>query len=148
MVRIAEGVWPDEVKEKDFFTAQGHYKVDNEATPTMRNSLMYKMSYYRYYLPLLATPFLSSSVANSRYNQLFPAGQAMDRVRGATLPAEGPELNTLEEAFTSESWIVRIYKVRKEDNLGRDHASARAFERGQKKRRRAGGRKGRRLRVE
>jgi dolichyl-diphosphooligosaccharide---protein glycosyltransferase len=86
--------------------------------------------------------------ADFRYNQLFPAGQAVDRVRGATLPAEGPELDTLEEAFTSESWIVRIYKVRKEDNLGRDHASARAFEKGQKKRRRGGGRKGRKLRVE
>src|SRR5271169_2600827 len=48
MVRIAEGVWPNEVKEKDYFTASGHYKVDNDATPTMRNSLMYKMSYYRY----------------------------------------------------------------------------------------------------
>ena len=83
-----------------------------------------------------------------RYNQLFPAGQATDRVRGATLPAEGPELDTLEEAFTSESWIVRIYKVRKEDNLGRDHASARAFERGLKKRRRTGGKKGRRLRID
>jgi dolichyl-diphosphooligosaccharide---protein glycosyltransferase len=129
MVRIAEGVWPNEVKEKDYFTAQGQYRVDNEATPTMRNSLMYKMSYYR-------------------YNQLFPAGQAVDRVRGATLPAEGPELDTLEEAFTSESWIVRIYKVRKEDNLGRDHSSARAFERGLKKRRRTGARKGRKLRVE
>jgi len=79
---------------------------------------------------------------------LFPAGQAVDRVRGATLPAEGPELDILEEAFTSESWIVRIYKVRKEDNLGRDHSSARAFEKGQKKRRRSGGRKGRRLRVD
>src|SRR5271170_431672 len=129
MVRIAEGVWPNEVKEKDFFTSQGHYKIDHDATPTMRNSLMYKMSYYR-------------------YNQLFPAGQAVDRVRGATLPAEGPELDTLEEAFTSESWIVRLYKVRKEDNLGRDHASARAFERGLKKRRRAGGRKGRKLRID
>jgi len=49
MVRIAEGVWPEEVKEKDFFTPQGQYKIDNEATPTMRNSLMYKMSYYRYF---------------------------------------------------------------------------------------------------
>lgn len=48
MVRIAEGVWPEEVREKDFFTPAGQYKVDNEATPTMRNSLMYKMSYYRY----------------------------------------------------------------------------------------------------
>lgn len=104
MVRIAEGVWPDEVKEKDFFTTDGQYKIDHDATPTMRNSLMYKMSYYRY------PPF---EPIDDRYNQLFPAGKAVDRVRGATLPAEGPELDTLEEAFTSESWIVRIYKVRK-----------------------------------
>ena len=41
MVRIAEGIWPDEVKERDYFTARGEYRVDNEATPTMRNSLMY-----------------------------------------------------------------------------------------------------------
>ena len=41
MVRIAEGIWPDEVKERDFFTARGEYKVDNDATATMKNSLMY-----------------------------------------------------------------------------------------------------------
>ena len=41
MVRIAEGVWPDEVKERDYFTARGEYRVDDEATPTMKNSLMY-----------------------------------------------------------------------------------------------------------
>lgn len=40
MVRIAEGIWPDEVKERDFFTARGEYKVDEGATPTMKNSLM------------------------------------------------------------------------------------------------------------
>lgn len=40
MVRIAEGIWPDEVKERDFFTARGEYRVDEEATPTMMNSLM------------------------------------------------------------------------------------------------------------
>jgi len=40
MVRIAEGIWPDEVKERDFFTSRGEYRVDDEATPTMRNSLM------------------------------------------------------------------------------------------------------------
>lgn len=43
MIRIAEGVWPNEVKEGNFFTPRGEYKVDDEATPTMRNSLMYKM---------------------------------------------------------------------------------------------------------
>lgn len=40
MVRIAEGIWPDEVKEREFFTARGEYRVDNEATDTMKNSLM------------------------------------------------------------------------------------------------------------
>ena len=40
MVRIAEGIWPDQVKERDYFTARGEYRVDDEASPTMRNSLM------------------------------------------------------------------------------------------------------------
>ena len=41
MVRIAEGIWPEEVRERDYFTARGEYRVDEEATPTMKNSLMY-----------------------------------------------------------------------------------------------------------
>lgn len=73
------------------------------------------------------------------YNSLFPAGQAQDRVRGSRLPAQGPELSTLEEAFTSENWIIRIYKVKPLDNVGRDHQSAVAFDKGHKKKRKAGG---------
>ncbi|KAF4124056.1 dolichyl-diphosphooligosaccharide---protein glycosyltransferase [Geosmithia morbida] len=114
MVRIAEGIWPDEVKERDFFTPRGEYRVDEGATDTMKNSLMYKMSYYN-------------------YHSLFPPGQATDRVRGVRLPDKGPVLNTLEEAYTSENWIIRIYKVKDLDNVGRDHAAAAAFDRGQKK---------------
>ncbi|KXT00691.1 hypothetical protein AC578_8252 [Pseudocercospora eumusae] len=129
MVRIAEGIWPDEVKERDFFTARGEYRVDDEATPAMRNSLMYKMSYYN-------------------YNNLFPAGQTTDRVRNSKLPAAGPELSTLEEAFTSENWIIRIYKVKDYDNLGRTHQDAASFEKGNK-RKKAGKRRGARvLRVD
>lgn len=41
MVRIAEGIWPDEVKERDYFTPRGEYRVDDQATDTMKNSLMY-----------------------------------------------------------------------------------------------------------
>ena len=40
MVRIAEGVWPEEVKERDYFTARGEYKVDADASPAIKNSLM------------------------------------------------------------------------------------------------------------
>ena len=91
----------------------------------MRNSLMYKMSYYN-------------------YNSLFPAGQATDRVRGARVPQQGPELSTLDEAFTSENWIIRIYKVKDLDNLGRNHQEATAFEKGNK-RKKAGKRRGARI---
>ena len=89
----------------------------------------YKMSYYN-------------------FDKLFPAGQAMDRVRGARLPAQGPELSTLEEAFTSENWIIRIYKVKDLDNIGRDHQAVASFEKGNK-RKQTGKRRGARvLRVE
>ena len=66
---------------------------------------------------------------------MFPPGQATDRVRGVRLPSEGPELSTVEEAFTSENWIIRIYKVKDLDNFGRDHPNAMAFDKGNKKRR-------------
>jgi len=40
MVRIAEGIWPDEVKERRFFTERGEYRVDAGATQTMKDSMM------------------------------------------------------------------------------------------------------------
>lgn len=82
------------------------------------------------------------------YSDLFPPGQAKDRVRGARLPDQGPVLDTLEEAFTSENWIIRVYKVKDLDNLGRDHAAAAAFDRGQKKKKTTKKRGARVLRVE
>ncbi|KIP03820.1 glycosyltransferase family 66 protein [Phlebiopsis gigantea 11061_1 CR5-6] len=114
MVRIAQGVWPDEIQEPNYFTKQGEYRIDDRASDTMKNSLMYKMSYYR-------------------FNELFGGQPAMDRVRGQQVPKAGPTLDYLDEAFTSENWIVRIYQVRKDDLLGRDLKVANAFEQGKKR---------------
>ena len=44
-------------------------------------------------------------------------------------------MDYLEEAFTSENWLVRIYQVKKEDLLGRDLKSANAFLEGKKRKR-------------
>lgn len=82
------------------------------------------------------------------YHSLFPAGQVQDRVRGSKLPDVGPTLNTLDEAFTSENWIIRIYKVKDLDNVGRDHAAAAAFDRGHKKKKTVNKRGPRVLRVD
>ena len=80
-----------------------------------------------------------------RYNDLYGGQPAQDRVRGSKLPLVGPELSTLEEAFTSENWIIRIFKVKPLDNVGRDHQSAAAFEKGHKKKAKVGRRKGPRV---
>lgn len=82
------------------------------------------------------------------YNSLFPPGQAQDRVRGVKMPEVGPVLNTVEEAFTSENWIIRIYKVKDLDNVGRDHASAALFDKGSKRKKSLKKRGPRVLRVE
>ena len=47
MVRIAQGIWPNEIRESNYFTARGEYKVDDQASVAMRESVMYKTSYYR-----------------------------------------------------------------------------------------------------
>jgi dolichyl-diphosphooligosaccharide--protein glycosyltransferase len=72
------------------------------------------------------------------YQSLFPHGQAQDRVRGVKLPDVGPVLN----------WIIRIYKVKDLDNVGRDHASAASFDRGNKKKKSTKRRGPKVLRVE
>jgi dolichyl-diphosphooligosaccharide--protein glycosyltransferase len=87
MIRIAGGIFPD-VVETDYFGKQG-YAVGEAATPAMRASLMYKMCFYRF----------------------EENNQGWDRVRQVRVPG-GIKLTHLEEAFTSEHWMVRIYKVK------------------------------------
>lgn len=103
MVRIASGVWPDEVQEADYYSA-GAYRQDSQATKTMLDSLMYKMSFYRF--------------------PEFNGG--MDRIRGQLI-THSPTLDVLEEAFTSENWLVRIFKVKKPDTFGRSLHQAAAY---------------------
>ena len=53
------------------------------------------------------------------------------RVRGSRGPSKSPELSILDEVFTSQNWLVRIYQVKKEDALGRSLSAAQAFDQGQ-----------------
>ena len=46
-MRIAEGEHPQDIKESDYFTERGEFRVDSEGSPTLLNCLMYKLSYYR-----------------------------------------------------------------------------------------------------
>jgi len=116
MIRIAEGIWPNEVVERNFFTDQGEYRIDDAATETMKNSLMYKMSYYR-------------------FHELFPQGQGYDRVRGTPISKKPIKLSVVDEVYSSENLIVRIYQVKKPDPLGRTFDAVEQFEAGKRRRR-------------
>ncbi len=62
----------------------------------MLDSLMYRLSYYR---------FAEASMAvTGRYGY--------DRVRQTEIGLKDFKLNYFEEVFTSEHWMVRIYRVK------------------------------------
>lgn len=48
MVRIAEGEHPKDIRESDYFTDRGEFRVDSMGAPALLNCLMYKLSYYRF----------------------------------------------------------------------------------------------------
>lgn len=90
------------IKESDYYTPSGEFRVDREGSPILLNCLMYKMCYYKF---------------GQTYTE---AGRApgYDRVRNAEIGNKDFELDVLEEAYTTEHWLVRIYKVKDLPNRG------------------------------
>lgn len=88
----------------------------------MLNSIMYKMSYYRFgelrvssfytFIHILYNSYIDLFVFKVGYNQ--PSG--FDRTRGYPIGQKDFTLEKLEEAYTTENWLVRIYKVLKPPN--------------------------------
>lgn len=103
MVRIGGSTEKGEhIKEWDYYTPSGEFRVDSEGSQTLLNCLMYKMCYYR-------------------FGQVYTEGgkpPGYDRVRNAEIGNKDFELDVLEEAYTTEHWIVRIYKVKDLPNRG------------------------------
>ena len=102
MIRIAAGEFPDDLAEADFYNSHGQYAVDTSASPVLKESLLYKMTYYK-------------------IHEIMGKDRAADRARN-NVPLDAsvdPKLSILEEVFSSENYIVRIYRVKEEDPLGR-----------------------------
>lgn len=111
MIRISEGIWPDEIKEHNFFTPSGEYRVDSQAADAMKNSLMYKLSYHN-------------------FPSLFSENSGLDRVRNQKIHADDVgTLDYFDEVFTTENWLVRIYQLKAPDLLARDLEHASKFNR-------------------
>ena len=117
MVRIGSGVYPSHIQEEDYLTDTGDYKVDDTASNKMLNCLMYRLSYYRY-----------DELTNSEQfgNETFEA-VGYDNTRKTVIGKMGFDIHHLEEAFTSEHWMVRIYKVKPPPNRQPSHVASARF---------------------
>jgi len=101
MVRIA-GSTDKSIVESDYYTKSGEFRVDSQGSPILLNCLMYKLCYYRF-----GSVYTDSGK---------PPG--FDRVRNVEIGNKHFELQHLEEVYTSQHWIVRIYKVKDPENRG------------------------------
>uniref|UniRef100_A0AC35EZF0 Dolichyl-diphosphooligosaccharide--protein glycotransferase n=1 Tax=Panagrolaimus sp. PS1159 TaxID=55785 RepID=A0AC35EZF0_9BILA len=101
MVRIG-GSTPEgaHIKEDDYFSKSGEYRVDKEASDIFKQCVMYKLCYYRF------------------GGIMTEHGLGYDRVRRSIIGNKDFKLEHLEEAYTTENWIVRIYRVKKPNNRG------------------------------
>ena len=73
--------------------------MDIEGSQKWLNSVLYKLSYYRY--------------GSMRIDESRPDG--WDRVRNVEIGNKDFELETMEEVYTSAHWLVRIYRVKKRE---------------------------------
>uniref|UniRef100_A0A8C6YSG7 Protein kinase domain-containing protein n=1 Tax=Nothoprocta perdicaria TaxID=30464 RepID=A0A8C6YSG7_NOTPE len=96
------------IREHDYYTAAGEFRVDRDGSPVLLNCLMYKMCYYR-------------------FGQRPPG---YDRVRNAEIGNKDFELDVLEEAYTTEHWLVRIYKVAPSSSSSSSSSARRGHARG------------------
>jgi len=101
-VRIGSGVYPNDMPhEKDFLSGGGNFDIGPGGAPALLNCVAYKLCYYRF------------GEIQTEWNK--PAG--FDRARNREVGRKDFDLDTMEEAFTSEHWIVRIFKVKHRPNL-------------------------------
>lgn len=99
MVKIAAGVYPKEIKETDYYNSKGAFTVDSSASAKTVNSIMFKTVYHG-----------MSDVGGPNM---------IDNVRQSPIANTNTKLSVLEEVYSSERLIVRIFKVKNPDTLGR-----------------------------
>ncbi|KAJ9515558.1 hypothetical protein QJQ45_021625 [Haematococcus lacustris] len=141
MVRIGGGVFPD-IKEPDYLVNGQDYRVDASAPKAMLNSLMYRLSYLEWVVsytavlgegeegrkeegegepPPLASLlevesgqsfYLTTTTPFADQSELITGQRGLDRVRQYVVGKTHFKLTHFEEVFTSQHWMMRIYRVR------------------------------------
>lgn len=82
------------IKEENFYNQDGAYNQGHKASKTMLDSMIYRLSYYR---------FDEVKADGKRYGY--------DVARSVDIGLKAFKLRYFTEVYTTENWIVRIYMV-------------------------------------
>eukprot|EP00039_Didymoeca_costata_P010332 m.139035 g.139035 ORF g.139035 m.139035 type:complete len:709 (+) comp14789_c0_seq3:109-2235(+) len=102
MIRAAKTLPSSTIDEADYYTSKNQLRFDSRGSPALLNSLLYKLSFHRF-----------GNVLTSKTQ-----GIGFDKVRKVEIGNKHFDLDSVEEVFTSENWLVRIYKVKHLGNRG------------------------------
>jgi dolichyl-diphosphooligosaccharide--protein glycosyltransferase len=100
IVKISEGVFPDDVIESEF-QVNGRYLFNENATLAVTESVLYKLSYFEFNQ-------VRSAAANEDEEPVY----GWDMNRRLRIPERDIDLRHFEHVFTSDAWMVRIYRVK------------------------------------
>ena len=100
IVKISEGVFPDDVIESEF-QVNGRYVFHENATLAMTESVLYKLSYFEFNQ-------VQSPVGTEGNESVY----GWDLNRRVRISERDIDLRHFEHVFTSDAWIVRIYRVK------------------------------------
>ena len=95
-VSIGRGVFPEAIPADEAYLDDWGMNVGPNAPSALKNSVGYKLCYYRF-------------SDNMKYDDGMPGGY--DQARRQDIGNQKINLETMEEVFTSENWVVRIYRV-------------------------------------
>ncbi|KAL4161155.1 hypothetical protein PRNP1_001710 [Phytophthora ramorum] len=100
IVKISEGVFPDDVMESEF-QVNGRYVFHENATLAMTESVLYKLSYFEF-----------NQVESAPTQEGEAPVFGWDVNRRIRIPEREINLHHFEHVFTSDAWMVRIYRVK------------------------------------
>ena len=102
MVRITHGYYP-KVKESNYVSNEYGYSIDESAPEQFLESMIYKLSYYKF-----------DEYPYVEYHEETESEEVImgyDNVRLNAI-SKVVKLSLFEEVYTTETWMVRIYKVK------------------------------------
>ena len=91
--------WNPRLKEQDYVGRNGYQFVQSEASDTLKNSLAYRMCYHDF-----------ATVDSGR-------GPGYDHARGVHIGTDPLNMKYFSQAFSSNQWSLRIYKVKQTESL-------------------------------